>query len=418
MPPAKRSQPQATKASAPQSAQPASRRSAFGCCIPFLSIFIVLFSLLLASPRLSSIQPLPVLSFVPLSSFSGKTIVITGGTSGVGLEAARTLSRSGASLFVTARTEARAKAAADSLETPGATGLELDLTNPSSIDKFTETIKRRVKKLDVLILNAGMVYGPDFVGPYTALFPGGRVDAMIAANHLGHFQLVQNLLDLILESNTRVVVVSSISHYWGTVPSVSQQTMLVNPTEGVDGETLTLASSVAAFPFLYGATKLLNVLMAERFDDLYGGGGVVGEEEGGKSVPRPSVVVCSPGFAATSIGQSTDRSGSSPLANFPLARSASQGGDMLVYAASLKDARAAKGKMLQPYWILEGVEKVLGTGRARAALYNFVQELMLQKLSAGNTAYAHRVSEEGRDKELQIKTWEWSLGMVGKKKEL
>jgi NAD(P)-dependent dehydrogenase (short-subunit alcohol dehydrogenase family) len=362
----------------------------------FLMILIVVVAVLLAAPRLSSIKPLPPDSFAPLESFSGRTVVVTGGTAGVGLEAARTLARNGAKLIVTGRAAKRAVAAAASLPGSDHTGLGLDLTSPSSIDAFTAAIRSSVEKLDVLVLNAGMVYGMDFTGPYTVSFPNGKVDNMVASNHLGHFQLLQNLSDLIVKSSTRVVIVSSISHYWGTNASVAPS-QLINPTRGVDGKPLPL--SPAAFPFLYGATKLLNVLTATRLADML------------PASSGASVVLCTPGFSATSIGQSSDRtlSFSSPIKYIPLAFSAEQGSEVLVAAITVRDATKLKDKMLQPYWIYEDAHKIFGHGPLLAAFYNFAQE-MLQKLSPG--IWAHSVSAAAKDKRLQESVWKWSEEMV------
>ena len=183
------------------------------CAVP-AQLVVVVVAILLAAPKLSHVQPL---RHIDISfNMSGRTVVITGGNSGVGLEAARDFAGRGASVTLTSRSLERAAATAASL--PNSVGMALDLTDPASVRAFATAFRAALgdMRLDVLILNAGMVYGPDFRGPYATAFPGGRVDTMIAANHLGHFLLLQELLGLVEASGTRVVFVSSISHHLAT----------------------------------------------------------------------------------------------------------------------------------------------------------------------------------------------------------
>jgi hypothetical protein len=81
---------------------------------------------------------------------------------------------------------------------------------------------------------------------------------------------------------------------------------------------------------------------------------------------------------------------------------------MLVRAAAV-DAGLVRGKMLQPYWVWEGVPLA---GVARGAFFNFFQELLCQKITAG--VYAHAQSAVGADDAVQDRVWAWSMSMVGK----
>merc|ERR1712166_295470 len=140
--------------------------------------FVVVIAILLAAPRLSSITPLPPSAFNLIESLKGKTIIITGGTSGVGNEAAKAFAEAGAKLVITGRSADRAKLAALKLPGNDHVGLPLDLTDPASINAFSDALRKL--RLDVLILNAGMLYGPDYTGPYTTSnFPGGDVATMV-----------------------------------------------------------------------------------------------------------------------------------------------------------------------------------------------------------------------------------------------
>ncbi|GMI20996.1 hypothetical protein TrRE_jg3150 [Triparma retinervis] len=355
-----------------------------------LSVAVTFFAIFHAAPRLSPNVPIVP---PPLKSLEGQTIVVTGGTSGVGREAAIELASRGAEIYITGRSKSRADKVVMHLPIFSTTtphhGLQLDLTDPESISTFTSTMKK-LPKLDVLVLNAGMMYGPDFTGPFqTSNFPGGTVDTMIASNHLGSFNVLHDLLSTLETHGTRVVFVSSISHHLGT-PDLLAST--ADPLLATEGSSLSPSQSVGAFA-LYGNTKLFNVLTANKLSRL---------------LPSNPVTVVTPGFCATTIG-STDRSPGlfNPLEYVPLTFSAKQGGDLLVAATQIEPVF---GKMLQPYWIWESVP--LLKGRAKGFFFNIIQEMFFQKLVPSGM-YLHSQSEAGLDVELQDQAWEWSKGMIG-----
>ena len=137
---------------------------------------------------------------------SGKTALVTGGYSGLGLETVRALAGAGAKLFVGAR---RPDAAAADLS--GVAGditiLTLDLSDPASIDAFAADLASRTVKLDILINNAAIMACP--------LARDARgYESQFATNHLGHFQMTARIWPLLKAAGagTRVVVLSSIGH--------------------------------------------------------------------------------------------------------------------------------------------------------------------------------------------------------------
>lgn len=353
---------------------------------------VLVIAIVLVAPWLSSTQPL---TSPASAALTGKLVVVTGSTSGVGLEAARNFASRGAKLIITSRSSSRATAVAADLPGSGHVGLPLDLSSFSSVSNFSSVLNS-LGKIDVLVLNAGMVYGPDFTGPYTTSYPGGKVDTMIASNHLGHYKLLKDTFDLIVTSGTRVVFVSSISHHLGTAESTLPENC-VNPTRGIDGEPLSLSQNMDAFS-LYGTTKLMNVLTANHFRSVI------------PNTSKASVVVATPGFASTSIGSSNRTPGIfNPVDYIPLAHSAGTGALVLVAAVDV-DHELTENKMLQPYWIWEGADKVFGNGVAKGVFHNLVQEIMLQKLS--HNLYAHSVSAIGMDPKLQKSVAAWSAMMV------
>ncbi|MGE0828925.1 MAG: SDR family NAD(P)-dependent oxidoreductase, partial [Hyphomonadaceae bacterium] len=138
------------------------------------------------------------------ASLKGKTIIITGGASGIGLEATRVLANAGADVIVAARNPERARAA---LQGVAKAEVEtLDLANPASIDAFAERFNARNTPLDILINNAGIMASP--------LSRDARgYEAQFATNHLGHFQLTARLWPALKRAGkARVVTLSSGAH--------------------------------------------------------------------------------------------------------------------------------------------------------------------------------------------------------------
>ncbi|HET9649846.1 MAG TPA: oxidoreductase [Microlunatus sp.] len=129
---------------------------------------------------------------------SGRTFLITGGSSGIGLEAARALAGAGARVVIAVRNRAKGEQAAGGIG--GAVEVaELDLADLASVRAFAE---RWDEPVDVLIDNAGVM-----------AVPFGRTadgfELQFGTNHLGHFALTNLLLPRVTD---RVVVVSSGAH--------------------------------------------------------------------------------------------------------------------------------------------------------------------------------------------------------------
>jgi NAD(P)-dependent dehydrogenase (short-subunit alcohol dehydrogenase family) len=146
-----------------------------------------------------------------ISSQVGRTFVITGANSGLGLETVRALGGLGANVIMTARDRGRGERALDELmaQQPDAR-IELrtlDLADLDSVRQFAGTIG----EFDVLINNAGVMMPPH-----------GRTkqgyELQFGVNHLGHFALTGLLLDRVARSQDgRVVTVSSGLHKRGRI---------------------------------------------------------------------------------------------------------------------------------------------------------------------------------------------------------
>ncbi|MFE0515094.1 SDR family NAD(P)-dependent oxidoreductase, partial [Streptomyces sp. NPDC058964] len=132
---------------------------------------------------------------------TGKVAVVTGGYSGIGLEAARVLRAAGAEVVVPARDVTRAREALK--EVDGAETEPMDLIDPSSVDAFAGKFLASGRPLHILVNSAGIM-----ATPLTRDARG--YEAQFATNHLGHFRLVARLWPaLVAAGGARVVSVSS-----------------------------------------------------------------------------------------------------------------------------------------------------------------------------------------------------------------
>lgn len=144
---------------------------------------------------------------------TGKTVLITGATSGIGLEAALALARMGAHTVIVGRDPRRIEVALDRLRKAAVNGkfeaLQTDFSSQVQIRKLAADFLARHARLDVLINNAGGVHR------HRTLTEDG-MEATLAVNHLGAFLLTNLLLDLIVASApARIVNVASALHRRG-----------------------------------------------------------------------------------------------------------------------------------------------------------------------------------------------------------
>ena len=142
-------------------------------------------------------------------SAAPKTCVVTGGSSGIGLETARGMAARGYRVLLVGRNPERTPAAAAQIRT--STGNEqvehllADFSSLAEVRTLAEAIAARVPRLDVLINNAGLWH------PERRLSADGFEDTF-AVNHLATFLLTSLLLPVIEAARGRVVVVSSRYH--------------------------------------------------------------------------------------------------------------------------------------------------------------------------------------------------------------
>ena len=138
----------------------------------------------------------------------GKTIIVTGGHSGIGLETTRILSEAGATIIVGARDVAKAKQIVSAIKNVRV--IELDLSEPASVNKFSNEYLKLFDSCDILINNAGIMATP-------LLRNSLGYEMQFATNHLGHFQLTHNLWNVLCKSKARVISLSSLGHRFSAI---------------------------------------------------------------------------------------------------------------------------------------------------------------------------------------------------------
>jgi retinol dehydrogenase 14 len=145
----------------------------------------------------------------------GKTVLVTGATSGIGLHASIDLARRGARVVMVGRDPQRSDAAlADVRTRSGSREVSLlmcDFSSQAAVRRLAEEYRAAHDRLDVLINNAGGVNK-------TRRTTVDGIEMTFAVNHLGGFLLTNALLDLIVRSApARIITVSSVGHRDGTL---------------------------------------------------------------------------------------------------------------------------------------------------------------------------------------------------------
>lgn len=182
---------------------------------------------------------------------TGKRILITGCNSGIGLESMRVLAARGATILAVARSEEKARQAADTVGASSAIPIACELAEPSSVFACIEAVRALGEPIDVLMLNAGIMTPPKLRSAH------GH-ELQFITNHLGHFLLATRLLDR-LADDARVVALSSRAH--------------TRPVRGgIDFDNLDGARGYSPLGF-YGQSKLANLLFARELGRRFAGSG-------------------------------------------------------------------------------------------------------------------------------------------------
>lgn len=146
---------------------------------------------------------------------TGRIVIITGSSSGIGFHAANALANKNAKVIIAVRNLKKGDDAAKKIFAQNKNAdievLYLDLAKLDVIRQFVKIYKEQYDKLDLLINNAGVM-----IPPYSKTADGFEIQ--FGTNHLGHFALTALLFDLIKNTNnSRVVNVSSGAHKLGNI---------------------------------------------------------------------------------------------------------------------------------------------------------------------------------------------------------
>src|SRR5215208_3222500 len=280
----------------------------------------------------------------------GTTVLITGGTSGIGNATAVAMAAMGANVAIVGRNQERGEAAVEEIKAQSHNEsvefMLADLSVQADVRRLAGQFLERHNRLDVLANNAGLVQSKRTETP-------DGIEATLAINHLAPFLLTNLLLGCLEQSApSRVITVSSEAQRWGTM----------------DFEDMQSRRKYRGFP-VYGMTKLANIMftyeLAERLN-----------------VTGVNANCLHPGSVGTNFGQ-TNRG---PMALFfrifkPFMRSPEQGADTLVWLASSPDVDGVSGKYFSDRKEIEA--KSVAYDRATCSrLWEISEELTGLKVAA------------------------------------
>jgi NAD(P)-dependent dehydrogenase (short-subunit alcohol dehydrogenase family) len=252
-----------------------------------------------------------------VADMTGKTVVITGGNSGIGLETAVALAQAGAKTLITVRDRARGEAAvADIKARSGRDDVDLvvfDLGSIASTRQGAADILARCDRIDVLVNNAGVVLS-------SRMETEDGLEATFAINHLGPFVLTELLLDRIKSSApARIVNVASTAHK--------------GARKGLNFDDLQSSFAYGGMQ-VYSKSKLANIYFTSELARRLEGTGV-------------TVNCLHPGTVATGYGRDGDASGVLAFGLKvikPFILSAAKGARTSIYLASSPDVAGVTGR--------------------------------------------------------------------------
>jgi NAD(P)-dependent dehydrogenase (short-subunit alcohol dehydrogenase family) len=270
-------------------------------------------------------------------TISGRTVLITGGNSGIGLAAATALARDGARVAITTRDPAKGEAAAAVVMDETGISIEvgiLDLADLESVRGFGEGFLASHDELAVLINNAGAVIG-------SRQTTKDGFELTFGANHLGPFLLTNLLTDLLIASApARIINVGSSGHGYAT--------------EGIVFDDLMWDDHRYKQREVYGHSKLANILHAREANRRLSGSGV-------------TAYSIHPGLVRTSFGTGGDSFmiGLGIRVVGRWLRSPEEGADSVVWAATDPDISKEAGSYFTDREVARSTRHARDDGQAK-----------------------------------------------------
>jgi retinol dehydrogenase-12 len=289
------------------------------------------------------------------TDLTGKVAIVTGANAGIGIETARVLALQGAHVFVLARSLSKSQQAVDEIlanlppsppKPYKVTPLPCDLASLDSIRKAVEEFKSFSIPLHFLVNNAATI-------PNERTLTEDGFETQMGVNHLGHFYLVNLLMDKLIESQpSRVVIVSSDAHKESKIE-------FLNDTE--------LGMKEYSSFQVYATTKLANVLHARELNERFASKGV-------------TAYSLHPGIIFTNIGNSSKFVYYFQIIATPVSKSVPQGAATTLYA-TLKATQG--GKYFADCNLVElneFYEKLVGNPEVRKNFWEKSEKLIQEKL--------------------------------------
>uniref|UniRef100_A0A8R1HL55 Uncharacterized protein n=1 Tax=Caenorhabditis japonica TaxID=281687 RepID=A0A8R1HL55_CAEJA len=262
-------------------------------------------------------------------NLAGKTFVITGTTSGIGIETARSLALNGAHVVMLNRSiresEKLKKKIIEEMFDAEIDIIECDLNSLQSVKKASTEFLSKKWPIDCLILNAG-VFNP------ASKMTSDGFESHFGINHLAHFLLIREFLPLIRQcAPSRIILVSSIVHAQsGVTPEMTMEEKI---------KTLCPESPNDATWFrLYARSKMCNMLIAFKLH----------RDEVQNEISTYSV---HPGNGVrTSIFRDSWLVRIASILSTPFTKNISQGAATTVYCAGHPEVRQVSGKYWDSCW--------------------------------------------------------------------
>ncbi|KAH6874148.1 hypothetical protein B0T10DRAFT_499208 [Thelonectria olida] len=197
-----------------------------------------------------------------ISSLQGKVVLVTGGNSGLGKQSILELAKHNPQeIWLGARSRTKAEEAISDIRSqvpnaPPIRPLQMDLASFESVHGAAKTFSQQSNRLDILLLNAGIMSVPE-----------GKTkdgyEVQFGTNHMGHALLCKLLLPTLLKtaeqpgSDVRVVVLSSSAHEYAP------------KEDGIRFSTLKTTAKEISTITRYGQSKLANILFAQELARRY-----------------------------------------------------------------------------------------------------------------------------------------------------
>ena len=280
----------------------------------------------------------------------GKTAIVTGANSGMGMATARALLDEGATVIMLCRSEKRGKEAYEKLlkDGNGRTYLILaDLGDYDSIRNFTKQVKESFDKIDILVNNAG------FISLDRQETKEG-LERQFGINHVGHFLLTTEILDMMGEGS-RIVNVASGAHKTGKIHF----------------DDINLHKGFNVFK-AYSQSKLANVLFTRELARRVKDRGI-------------TVNCCHPGAVATNIGIDRETGFGKTVTRLlkPFFQTPEQGAATAIFLATDESVKDITGEYFYKCKIAKSSKRSKDMELAKR-LFEFSEQLVQQKPGATN----------------------------------